>query len=32
MEGLSAVKEIMTFVNEFGFIPVMLVICIIFYI
>lgn len=31
MEGLSAVKEIMTFVNEFGFIPVMLVICIIFY-
>lgn len=31
MEGLSAVKEIMSFVNEFGFIPVMLVICIIFY-
>lgn len=31
MEGLSAVKEIMAFVNEFGFIPVMLVICIIFY-
>lgn len=31
MEGLSAVKETMTFVNEFGFIPFLLVVCIIFY-
>ncbi len=31
MEGLSAVKEIVSFVNEFGLIPVLLVVCIIFY-
>lgn len=31
MEGLSAVKEIISFVNEFGLIPLLLVVCIIFY-
>ena len=31
MEGLSAVKEIVSFVNEFGLIPFLLVVCIIFY-
>lgn len=31
MEGLSAIKEIVSFVNEFGLIPLLLVVCIIFY-
>lgn len=31
MEGLSAVKDIVSFVNEFGLIPLLLIVCIIFY-